>query len=97
MGIGIVISGELEGNAAATQFPSRDCEIICVQANKDNGAHLVYIGGEGVTIPDGTADETSGIYLAAGEKTPWLAVRNTDALWYICSNILADLHYVAIK
>jgi hypothetical protein len=56
----------------------------------------VYIGGPGVTIPDGSTDTTSGWEIDAGQETEWLYVDNLNVFYRICNNAGDDLVYLAM-
>ena len=90
-----VQSGELAGSATAVQMPDIDCRavIFCGAKSNDN---KVYIGGAGVTVPDGTTDTTSGLELEAGDMTPPLPVSNLKLFYYICASATDDLLYLAL-
>lgn len=88
-------TGEVEGNAAATQMPSVSGRLAKIY-NQPGAAGVVYIGKSGVTAPDATADSTSGIPVAAGEDTGWLPISNLNELYYICANAADDLVYVVV-
>ena len=88
-----VATGELQGSATAVQMPDIECKYVLFVAASDN-AGSVYIGGSGVTVPDGTTDTTSGFELAAGDALPLLPVANMNLLWRICDNAGDDLLYM---
>lgn len=89
------ISGELQGVTSATQLPNRACTYLKLKAQSSN-AGSVYIGGSGVTLPDGTTDITSGLELGPGEETGWMPVQNLNMFYYICQNAGDDLTYLAL-
>jgi hypothetical protein len=87
--------GEIAGSATAVQLPNIPAGgLVTLQAASDN-AGKVYLGGAGVTIPDGTADSTSGVYLSAGEKMV-TNLENLNVLYLICTNAGDDLIYLII-
>lgn len=90
-----IISGELQGNANATQGPNRACKYVCFTALKTNVGN-VYIGGAGVTKPDGTTDTTSGLELTPGACSPWIPVTNLNLLYRICDNAGDDVTYLGL-
>ena len=90
-----VACGELQGSATALQMPSVACTMVKFKARIDNAGN-VYIGGAGVTKPDGTTDTTTGIELDAGEETGWLRVDNLSRFYRICDNAGDDLTYIAL-
>jgi hypothetical protein len=91
---GTVKSGELAGSAVAAQLPDISCQMVMFKALGSNAGD-VYLGGAGVTVPDGTTDVTSGWELAAGEETGWLFVDNLSKFYRICDNAGDDLVYLA--
>jgi len=91
-----VKSGELAGSATAAQMPDISCRMVMFTGVLGNAGN-VYIGGAGVTVPDGTTDVTSGFELDAGVSTPWLPVSNLNVFYRICDNAGDDLVYVAIE
>jgi hypothetical protein len=90
-----VQSGELQGSATALQLPDIKCQLVCFKAQADNAGD-VYIGGAGVTVPNGTTDITSGLLLAPGDVSPWIPITNLNLLYRICDNAGDDLTYLAL-
>ena len=91
-----VKSGEISGSATAKQLPDVSCQtVMFVAANSNVGD--VYIGGSGVTAPNGTQDATTGFELKPSAQTPWLTVRNLDRFYIICDNAGDDLLYLALE
>jgi len=90
-----VACGELQGSAAALQMPTVTCKLVRFKARIDNAGN-VYIGGAGVTLPNGTTDATTGIELVAGQDTGWLPVSNLNRFYRICDNAGDDLTYVCL-
>ena len=93
---GSVASGELAGAVSATQFPDVACRLVSIKAVASN-VGKVYVGGAGVTAPDGTTDATTGYELAAGEELGWLPIDNLNRLYRICDNAGDDLVYFAVN
>ena len=91
-----VASGELAGSATALQLPDIPCRAVFFTALAGN-AGKVYLGGPGVTVPDGTTDTTSGIELQAGDMTPFIPISNLNKLYRICDNAGDDLCYFLVK
>ena len=89
------ISGERQGSATAVQLPDVDCKMVWISARSDN-AGSVFIGGSGVTVPDGTTDTTSGLELDAGQMIGPLPVDNLNRLYMICDNAGDDITYLAL-
>ncbi len=89
------VSGELAGSATAVQMPDLEVELINFKAVSDNAGN-VYIGGAGVTVPDGSTDVTTGFALAAGEETGFIPVTNSNIIYRICDNAGDDLTYMGI-
>ncbi len=90
-----VRSGELAGSLTAAQLPDVNCRLVRFKARDDN-AGSVYLGGSGVTAPDGATDATTGFELNAGEETGWMPVDNLNRFWRICDNAGDDLTYLAL-
>ena|SRR3990167_1857123 len=90
-----VISGEIQGGTTAAQLPDIACSRVKFRALASNSGN-VYIGGAGVTIPDGVTDETSGLELDAGQDTGWIDIPNLNLLYVITDNNGDDLSYIAL-
>ena len=90
-----VACGELQGSATALQLPSVACSLVRFKACIDN-AGKVYLGGAGVTVPNGTTDVTTGIEIVAGQDTGWIPISNLNKLFRICDNAGDDLTYIAL-
>jgi uridylate kinase len=90
----IVKNGELAGSATAVQMPDVQCHYVRFKARDDNAGN-VYIGGAGVTKPDGTTDTTTGFQLDAGDDTGWIPCDNVNRFYRICDNVGDDLVYLA--
>ena len=86
-------SGELAGSATAVQCPDRPCKGVMFKAVGSNAGN-VYIGGEGVTVVDGSTDTSSGWELDAGVATPFLPCTNLNQFYRICDNAGDDLVYL---
>lgn len=90
-----VRSGELAGSATAVQMPDIACRLVNFKAVNGN-AGMVYIGGAGVTAPDGTTDETTGFELDADASTGLIPCQNLNQFYRISDNAGDDLTYIAI-
>lgn len=90
-----VLSGELQGSITALQMPNIACSMVKFKAVGTNAGY-VYVGGSGVTMPDGTTDATTGFELDAGEETGWLYIDNLSRCYRICTNAGDDLTYLAL-
>ena len=90
-----VRSGEIAGSATAKQLPDIDCRAVMFKAALSNTGN-VYLGGVGVTKPDGTQDATTGLELDAGDVTQFMPVRNLNVFYIICDNAGDDLVYLAV-
>jgi len=90
-----VQSGEIAGSATAKQLPDIECRVVYFVAPNTNAGD-VYIGGAGVTIPDGNQDATSGYELKASAQSPAFQIANLNQLYIICDNATDDLLYVAM-
>ena len=88
-----VKTGELAGSATAVQMPDVTCYQVKFKALADNSGN-VYIGGSGVTVPNGATDTTSGWELDAGQESEWLYVDNLNVFYRICNNAGDDLAYL---
>lgn len=92
----VVVSGERQGSATAVQMPNIPAELVWITAQDDN-AGQVYLGGAGVTVPDGTTDTTSGIQLEAGDTIGPLPISNLNLLYIICDNAGDDVSYLVLR
>lgn len=91
-----VISGEVQGGTTAFQLPDIACAMVKIKARSDNSGS-VYLGGSGVTIPNGATDETTGFELDAGDETGWLPLDNLNKLHAICDNNGDDITYLVLR
>ena len=91
-----VISGEIQGGTTAAQFPDIPCVKVNIKALVDNATN-VYIGGEGVTVPNGSTDQTSGFTLDAGQETGWIEIDNLNRFWMITDVNGDDVTYLVLK
>ena len=89
-------AGERQGSASAVQLPNIPCRAVAISAISDN-AGSVFLGGSGVTIPDGTTDTTSGLELEAGDMTQFIPVDNLNIFYIICDNAGDDITYLALS
>lgn len=92
----VVVSGERQGSATAVQLPNIPAELVWITAQDDNAGD-VYLGGAGVTVPDGTTDTTSGIQLEAGDTIGPLPIANLNLLYIICDNAGDDISYLVLR
>ena len=95
VGLSVVACGELQGSTAALQMPASACKYVKFKARADNAGY-VYIGGAGVTLPDGTTDATTGLELGPSEETGWLPATNADIFYRICTAAGDDLTFIAL-
>lgn len=90
-----LVSGERQGSATAVQLPDVPGRFVTITALTSNAGN-VYLGGSGVTVPDGTTDTTSGIELEPGDM--WMAeISNLNKLYMICDNAGDDITYLVLK
>lgn len=87
---------EIEGSATAKQLSDISCQMVMLQGVSDNAGN-VYYGGPAVTIPDGTADTTSGLQLTAGSLSPWIPCKNLNQLYIICDNAGDDIVAMVVR
>lgn len=80
-------TGEKAGATSATQLSSdQACKTVLIKAKGDNAGN-VYLGStSSMTIPDESADTTSGYPLDAGEEIR-LFVGNLNQVYFICDNV----------
>lgn len=90
-----LVSGEQAGSVTATQMPDITCNAVGFFALTDN-VGIVYIGGPGVTVPNGVTDTTSGAPLAAGGQMQFIPSGSLKMYYYICENAGDDFVYVAL-
>lgn len=91
-----IASGERQGSATAVALPNISGELIWISAIASNAGN-VYIGGAGVTVPDGTTDITSGLQLAPGLTIGPIPIKNLSFLYMICDNAGDDITYLVVK
>lgn len=91
-----IATGEVSGSITAKRLPSLACTMVNIQAAASN-AGKVYLGGAGVTKPDGTTDSTTGWELAAGSSSGNLVVDNLNQLYIICDNAGDDVIFMAMQ
>ncbi len=89
-------NGELQGSTSALQLPNVACTLVKFKATAANSGN-VYIGGSGVTKPDGTTDTTSGMQLAPGDDSGWIVTPNLNLFYRICDNTGDSLTYIVLK
>jgi hypothetical protein len=90
-------SGEIAGAVSATRMPDIPIDgALVIQAAKSNVGN-VYIGGAGVTKPDGSTDTTTGIELEPGEMIQFMPVDNLNVYYYICDNAGDDILYLILE
>lgn len=87
-----IVCGEVSGSATAKVLPTVTGGLIWIQALATNAGN-VYVGGAGVTVPDGTTDTTSGMTLDAGDWFGPLTLANLNMLYIICDNAGDDITY----
>lgn len=88
----VIVCGEVSGSVTAKQLPTITGGLVWIQALATNAGN-VYVGGAGVTVPDGTTDTTSGMTLAAGDWFGPLSIANLNMLYIICTNAGDDITY----
>ena len=81
---GNIQSGEVDGDGTAKALPSIEGQLFLISALNSNVGD-VYLGGSGVTIPDGTTDTTSGLELQPGD-TITVPIHNLSLLYIIADN-----------
>ena len=89
------LSGEINISDSATQLSDIDCQMAMLQALPGNTGN-VYIGIAGVTVAEGTADETSGFCLTPGDMSPWIPCENLSDLYAIAATADDDLIYFLV-
>jgi hypothetical protein len=92
---GRVRSGEVAGSLTAQTLPDVACVLVKVAAPSTNTA-AVYLGGHGVTRPDGVSDATTGLALAPGANSGWMRIANLNLLAIICENANDGVLYLAL-
>ena len=88
-------SGEIAGSITSTRMTGVECNAVMFTASSGNSGN-VYIGGPGVTIPDGTSDNTSGVELQPGDALQLIPCGNLSVFYYICDNAGDDIVYLAM-
>lgn len=90
-----VTCGERQGSATAVQLPDVPGTLVWISAATSNTGD-VYLGGAGVTVPNGTTDTTSGIELNPGDTIGPLPLANLNVLYMICDNATDDITYMVM-
>ena len=88
-------TGELSGVTTATQLPNISCGMVKFKASVGNAGN-VYLGGSGVTKPNGNTDTTTGFELAPGDESGWIPVSNLSHFYRICDTETDDLLYLIV-
>ena len=88
-------TGEVNLTGSAAQLPDVPCQYGVIKANASNTG-VVYLGGSGVTVADGTTDTTSGFPLAAGEQMI-APVSNLNILYGIAATTGDDISYICFN
>lgn len=91
-----IATGEIRCSTQAEKMPDIDCVMVKFKARSGNSGSI-YIGGSGVTVPEGNTDITSGFELAAGDDSGWLSVENLNKFYRICSTNGDGLTYLALR
>lgn len=94
-GLSLAGVGEVAGSTTESALPTVACKLAKFKAQASNAGN-VYIGGAGVTKPDGSTDTTTGLELAPGEESGWVPISNVNLLHRICDNAGDDLTYIAL-
>ncbi len=89
-----VKSGEIIVGTAGTQFPTVTVRHAAFRAAKGNAGTVYIGGGSTVSVPNGTADATTGYQLAAGDSLE-LDITNTNKCWGIASADGQSVVYIA--
>lgn len=88
-------TGEINVTGTATQLPDVPCQYGLIKAAAANTG-IIYIGGSGVTIANGSTDTTSGYPLSAGESMT-VPVSNLNVLYDIASTAGDGLSYICFN
>lgn len=87
-------TGEIAVGVAQVRGPDIPCRKVMFTAHPDN-AGVVYVGATtGVTISDGSTDETTGFPRTAGQDTGWLFANNLNEFYFIASQAGQAVGYV---
>ena len=90
-----IFVGEVAGGTSAAVLPTVVSSLVYLRAPNSNVGD-VYVGGAGVTIPQGTTDATSGVELSPGDNFGPLPISNLNLLYRICDNAGDDLVYMVV-
>lgn len=85
--------GEVIAGTAAAQLPTVACSLARLKMRHTNAGTVYLGGGSAVSIPNGTADATTGVPWLAGEDTGWLPISNLNKLWSIASADAQSITY----
>lgn len=88
-------TGEVNLTGTAAQLPDVACQYGLIKAASGNTG-VVYIGGSGVTVADGSTDTTSGYPLAAGEEMI-APIKNLNLLYGIAATSGDDISYICFN
>lgn len=89
-------TGELIAGTVAAICGTVTAKYVMFKARSTNTG-IVYLGGSGVTVADGTADTTTGWPLSAGEETGWLPVDNVNRFYTIASAAAQGVIYMVVN
>ena len=90
-----IVTGECIIGTAAAVLGTATAALVMLQASSANSG-TAYIGASTVTVPNGTADTTTGWQLVPGATTPWLPISNVSQLWGIASAASQQVFFVAL-
>jgi len=96
IGYTVPVTGEVAGSTTAAQLPSAarlPCKRVTIRARTDNAGN-VYIGfTSGVSLPNGSSDQTTGLELAGGDAVTF-SLPHTNMIYFICDNAGDDFTYL---
>lgn len=88
-------TGEVAAAITATQLPSREGKWVMFQGHATNTGYI-WVGLSGVTVRDGSTDTTTGFFVAPGEWTPPIPIRNLDDLYAIGTSTSDSMSYIVM-
>ena len=91
-----VASGEVIVGDSAAVLPTIACKMVYFRTSGTN-AGTIYIGGAGVTAPNGTLDATTGFPLIANEQLGPIPIANVNQFYGIASAASQGLIYLAVS
>ena len=91
-----IAAGEMIAGTVAAAGGTAPARLVWLVAHLTNTG-TIYVGGSGVTAPDGTADATTGFPLSPGDQFGPLPIPNVSVLQFVASAAGQRLSYFAVS